>query len=273
MEDTEPRTPSTTDPAPPSPPDPPRSVFDELTSNQPDPRRPSGPAEVATGDTVDHDPPTDHPAGEVGATPIRIKQAVQELLKLGTLYAATKPNLYQVAISNRQAIAAILEPLDLSIRVDEVRGLAILAIGAHIKDQVEEPGDDWQHPLVRRQRLTLAQSLLVALLRRHYVEHEKTGAGLDPPQVAVEDLVPELQPYLGDEGSEAGELSRIRRLLEQLKDHGIVSPITEDDLVTIRPLICHLADPASLQLLLEHYERLTADAGPERSELAEVGDR
>jgi hypothetical protein len=76
--------------------------------------------------------------------------------------------------------------------------------------------------------------------------------------VAFDDLLSELQPFLGDRGSELEESNRLRRLLDGLKDHGVVSEVV-DDVVTIRPLICHLADPESLEVLLAHYRRLAAD--------------
>jgi hypothetical protein len=102
----------------------------------------------------------------------------------------------------------------------------------------------------------MAQSLLLAILRRRFVEHEKTGTGLTPASVTVDELVAELGIYLGDEGSDSANESRSRRLLDQLKDHGIVSAVDDDDVVMIRPLICHVADPTSLQLLLQHYRHM-----------------
>jgi hypothetical protein len=214
-------------------------------------------------------PPSGAAGGPATAgTSARVKQAVQELLRLGVLYAEAKPNLYQAALADRELLAAILEPLDLALRVDEVRGMVILVVAPSVRHgddgatagsgsgSSEAAGDDWHHPLVRRQRLTLAQSLLLAVLRRRYVEHEKAASGAAAARVAVEELTPELQTYLGDEGSDAANESRVRRLLEQLKEHGIVSAVDDDDQVTIRPLICHVADPTTLQLLLHHYRQL-----------------
>lgn len=247
------------------------SIFDEITAAP----RPDGGGQQASEPPPDVLPPPPGAAAraeggaapDVGATPLRVKQAVQELLRLGVLYAEAKPNLYQMLLTERDRVAAILEPLDLTMRVDEVRAMAILVVAPSILG--DDPGgaesqgaDEWQHPLVRRQRLTLAQSLLLAILRRRYVEHEKTAAGSGaPPQVPVEDLVPELQTYLGDGGSDSSNESRLRRLLEQLREHGIVSAVDDDDQVTIRPLICHVADPTSLQLLLHHYTTLAGTGG------------
>ena len=236
------------------------SIFDQLTAGAPPVGAAPNPPPAAA-------PPSTAPRPVAGAVSLRLKQAIQELLRLGVLYAEAKPNLYQVLLAERDQAASILEPLDLALRIDEVRAMAILVvappsagddnIGEGTGSADSTVGDEWQHPLVRRQRLTLAQSLLLAILRRRYVEHEKTAGGSGaPPQVPVEDLVPELQTYLGDGGSDSSNESRLRRLLEQLRDHGIVSAVDDDDQVTIRPLICHVADPTSLQLLLHHYSQL-----------------
>lgn len=142
----------------------------------------------------------------------------------------------------------VLQWLGLALRIDDVRGLAFLVVAADM--QQEE--DEWSHPLVRRQRLTLEQSLLVAILRQQFVAHEvEAGLGAADAQVALEDLQPHLQAYLGDMGSDAQERKRLLGLLEQLKVHGIVSDVDQQERVTIRPIIAHLANPENLANLVQ----------------------
>ncbi len=110
---------------------------------------------------------------------------------------------------------------------------------------------EWSHPLVRRQRLTLEQSLLVAILRQAFVMHEQeAGIGGSPARIAVEDLLPQFLTYFEDSGSDAKNESRLSNLLDQLKTCGIVSEVDVNGEVIIRPLIAHLANPQSLQALL-----------------------
>lgn len=187
--------------------------------------------------------------GTATASPIKI--AVQELLKLGVLEAERKPNLYQTALTQQAVMNQILEPFDLALRIDDVRGLALLVVASTFNC---DDNDEWSHPLVRRQRLTLEQSLLVAILRQIYVLHEQEkGIGAGGAVVHVDDLVPQVQVYWGDLGSDAREQKRLRVLLDNLKSHGVVSDINEQDQFQIRPIITHLADPASLTNLLQHF--------------------
>ena len=223
-------------------------IFDQITARRPE-----------ETDLNPADEPVDPEAvtvpDEVSYTPHAIKQCCQELLKNGLLEMGRKPNLYRTALTQQEKIRQLLEPFDLNLKVDDIRGLAFLTVAESVLD--EEQGDEWSHPLVRRQRLTLEQSLLVAILRKHFLNHEQeSGIGAENAVVFIDELIPELQIYLPELGSDIKEQSRLRNLLEKLKGHGIVSEIDNQDQVTIRPIIAHLADPESLQALLEQYRRL-----------------
>lgn len=187
-------------------------------------------------------------------TPKNIKSAVQELLKFGLLEMERKPHLYQTALTQESAINQILEPLDLKLRIDDIRGLAFLVVVDALFS--EESEDEWSHPLVRRQRLTLEQTLLLAILRQYYVAHEQeAGVGANGAVIDIDELKPQLHTYLGESGSEARDHRRVVNLLEKLASHGVVSEVDEKSQVTIRPIITHLANPETLSLLLQHLKQ------------------
>lgn len=185
-------------------------------------------------------------------TPRDVKEATQELLRYGHIDETRKADLFQKASIHSAAIGAALESLDLSLRLDEHRGVAFLAVK---KIENGEQGQEWSHPLVRRQRFTLEQSLLVAILRQAFVAHEQeSGVGESAARIAVEDLLPQFLTYFEDSGSDAKNESRLMNILDQLKTHGIVSEVDKKQEVTIGPLIAHLADPASLNMLLKSLQ-------------------
>lgn len=207
-------------------------------------------------DTPEH-PPVDAVDGR--KTSRRLREAVQELLKFGLLEESLKPNLYRIALSHVQEFTDILEPLDLAIGIDEVRGLVFVTV----RQTEAAEQDDWAHPLVRRLRLNLEQSLLVAILRQQFIVYEQeAGSGAGEAVVVIDELIPQLQIYLGDLGSDAKERTRVINLLDQLKGHGLVSAIDTQDRVVIRPIIAHLANPESLQALL-NWLRRQVSAEPE----------
>lgn len=204
-----------------------------------------------------------HPAEEKAKTDqahvaAGVRTTILELMKYGLLEEVSKPNLYRHALLHRDEVDRVLGWLELALRIDDIRGLAFIAVAAG----PDRDDDEWSHPLVRRQRLTLEQSLLVAILRQQFVAHEvEAGVGAGDVRVALDDLLPYLQAYLGDLGSDAQERKRLLTLLEQLKGHGIVSDVDQQEWVTIRPIIAHLANPENLVNLVQALREAAGNGG------------
>lgn len=197
-------------------------------------------------DDVTEQTATDIAGGET-RTLKKVREATQELLKYGLLEETNKPNFYRTALTHPEEVSTILEPLDLDMAIDEIRGVLYVKV----RLDATQDQDEWSHPLVRRQRLNLEQSLLVAILRQHFIAWEQErGTGANQVQIAIDDLLPQLQTYLGDPGSESKERTRLINLLDQLKGHGLVTSPDAHERITVRPIIAHLADPVNLQALL-----------------------
>ena len=195
-----------------------------------------------------------------------VKTAAQELLKFGLLEAGSKEKHYQTCLREQDSINAILQPLDLQLQIDDTRGLAFLTVA---NTGELEHNDAWQHPLVRRQRMNLEQSLMVAILRQHYLQHEQeAGAGSLRAIVHLDDLLPQLNQFLGVSGSDERDEKRLRNLLEQLRGYALVSEIDDNDKITIRPLITHLNNPEHLQGLIAELRQRHAqqDASDQANE-------
>lgn len=235
-----------------------RNIFDDLTSSTEGEPADSTDEGVLASDTS--------PPSLASFTSRDVRAAVQELLRYGSLEADRKPNLYHSARIHSDRIAEILEPLDLCMQIDDVRGLAFLTVSdtrfVSEDDGEQDDADEWHHPLVRRQRLTLEQSLVVAILRQMYLAHEQeAGIGSDGATVSLDDIASSLLVYFGNSGSDSHDEKRVRTLLEALRSHGIVSAIDEKGEVNIRPIITHVASPESLQALLEFFRQQANDQG------------
>jgi len=232
------------------------NIFDQLSGagNQPDNNNEST-THKKRADSTSSDPVTSSKVEQIHYDR-ELKTATQELLKFGLIEASHKSKYYQVCLHQQKAINTILAPLDLQLKIDDTRGLAFLAI-THT-DELEH-SDAWQHPLVRRQRMNLEQSLMVAILRQHYLAHEQdSGTGALKAIAHLDDLLPQLNQFLGASGSDERDEKRLRNLLEQLKSYALVSDIDENDKVVIRPLIAHLNNPEHLQgLIAELKQHLT----------------
>ncbi len=232
-------------------------VFDQLLASEANNKTAQ---QSVSNVSIAPDEPIDSPLSDSTGmfTAKNVKRAVQELMKFGYLEASHRPNLYQQAVVSQQQINQILEPLDLKLTIDDIRGLAFLVVSDLWQDQGAEQAasDEWTHPLVRRQHITMEQSLLIAILRQHYISHEQeAGIGAIDARVDIEELLSQLQVYLGDMGSDTREFKRLENLLQKLTNHGLVAVDDKQQTVTIRPIITHLANPESLQTLLNHFNR------------------
>lgn len=241
-------------------------IFDQITGKD-DTEASDGP-DHDTG--IHHDVKPDiHTTEEPDRTERSLREASLELLRLGLLEQSHRPNLYRTALIHLERLNAILEPLDLLAKIDEIRGLAFLSVrpDADSNQEATTDHDDWSHPLVRKQRLTLEQTLLVAILRQNFIAYEQdAGAGAADAMVAVDELIPQFQVYLGNSGSESRDRERIVQLLNQLQNHGLVSAPDTHDRVVIRPMIAHLANPENLTALLHALKQQIAKTSGEAQE-------
>jgi hypothetical protein len=167
-------------------------------------------------------------------TAANVRQALQFLLAHGWLESVAKPHMFRSIAAQTTQLDTLLEPLDLCLRIDDVRGLAFLAVapGYENDDADESEQDGWTHPLMRRQRLTLEQSLLLAILRREFLQREQDIGIGSSVRITVDSLLPHLQTYLGATGSDMQERKRLGQLLDSLRTHGMVS---ESDAQTASP--------------------------------------
>lgn len=245
------------------------SVFDELTGS---PINQEGPNEDRGQESDTEEPeiePFEAQDDDLRTTRV-VREAVQQLYKNGDIEESEDSHLYRAAVANAELMERILEPFDLSVRFDEIRGLAFVVV----RQQPGDTADGWTHPLVRRHTFNLEQTLLIALLRQHLIAFEmESGVGAGIAQMTVDDVITQLHAYLGDPGSDLKDRARALNLLDQLKNHHLVTTIDGSDRFTIRPLIAHVANPENLSALIQWLEtygvsldRLTpaAEEGEER---------
>jgi hypothetical protein len=175
---------------------------------------------------------------------------------MGLLEQASKPQLFRhIAIDTARVNAGAAGPAGARGRPARP-GLWTVAPGWQAG---EAEDDDERPPLVRRQRLTLEQSLLLAILRREFLQREQEGGIGRPVQIAVDSLLPQLEIYRQHRQRHA-ERKRLAALLEHLRGHGVVSDVDAQERITIRPMIAHLANPENLQALLTQLRALSADS-------------
>ena len=81
-------------------------------------------------------------------TPPSVRRALQHLLAHGWLESAAKPQWFRLIAAQTTLLDALLEPLDLRVVVDDVRGLAFLAV---VPDYAGDDTDESEQDVYTKQ--------------------------------------------------------------------------------------------------------------------------
>lgn len=197
----------------------------------------------------------------------RYREALQRLISSGVIYESRHSELYQALLANKSQIRSTLRELGLRMTVDDSFGLIILRLP--VSDDIEE--DEGAHPLVRRRRLTLLDSLVALVLRDHYMTRENVGDRT--VVIDVEQLEDALRAFLPIFGSETILRKRITGAIKRFKDYNILASLPgSDNEFEVTPVIRIVVNADMLQGLRAEFEALARRYGGEAPDNHEVGD-
>ncbi|MGL6160764.1 DUF4194 domain-containing protein [Microbulbifer sp.] len=204
------------------------------------------PAEVEDAPAADHRHST---------LPHEARRALVYLLKKGVILYAEKRLLFEALCRYRAGIEQQLENMYLRLLVDDKAGIALLR-------QQETSGDDEDGEmvaLITPRTLTLYDTLLLLVLRKHYQERETSGERR--VVIDLEQIEARLTPFLPLTNNSRLERKMLTGALGKLKDRKIVAGVRgEDERYEITPAIRYLVSADFLRQLLDEYRKLAASA-------------
>lgn len=193
------------------------------------------------------DPATSTP----GRLPAEARRALVELMRQGVVMAESRRLIFGALCRHRALIADHLADMHLRVLIDEPAGMALL-----LSAPAQTDDNDEENPsLISRRVLTLYDTLLLIVLRKHFLDRETAGdlrIRIDVQQ--IENL---LLPFLPLTMSSSGDRKRLNGALEAMKKRKILSAVRgEDDRVEIAPTIRYVVPAEYLERLLGEYRRL-----------------
>lgn len=199
-------------------------------------------------------PESDSKALSGGRLPAEARRALVELMRQGVVTADTRRLVFDAICAHRALIADHLADMYLRVLIDEPAGLALLL-------NAESTGDDDEDSpsLITRRTLTVYDTLLLIVLRKHFFDRETAGDTRIRVDVAqLEDL---MLPFLSLTGSTRTDRRRLNGAVENMKKRKMLSAVRgEDDRLEIGPVIRYVVNAEYLEHLLEEYRRLAAEA-------------
>ncbi len=258
------------------------NLFDELLAEKPDTA--PAPAKAAISDTPEAataprqplddsgqalaDQPAAAPSAVESLTlPADARRALVSLLRQGVVLGERKKGHFEALLRHESAIRAQLANLYLTLLIDEKSQLAMIK-----QREAGEPTDD-QNPelsqhdasedeeiatLISRRPLTLYDSLVLLVLRRHFQQRETEGASrilIDQEQIDAQ-----LRPFLPLTNSSSRDAKKLSAALDKFEKHKLLlRQRGEDNRFEITPVIRFVVNAELLQRLLGEYQAL-ADA-------------
>lgn len=194
--------------------------------------------------------------------PHEARRVLVYLMRQGAIIATQKPKLYQSLGRYQTQVRRHLAEVYLRLVLDEKAGIAFVgryeqedAATTETDTETSTEGDDDFVSLISKRTLSLYDTLLLLVLRRHYQERE--SAGEQKVTVDVEKLESYLTPFLPLTNHAKADRKKLNAAIQRLISKKLLSAIRgSDDRYEITPIIRYVVDAAFLESMLEDYLRL-----------------
>ena len=208
------------------------------------------PASSATTETSSDSPSTNN-----GTLPPEARRALVSLLRHGVVLASQKSNLFDSICRYQDAVRSHLANVYLKLVLDQRTGVVFVA-GLDEGDSEEEETVS----LISRRTLTLYDTLLLLVLRKHFQERE--SAGEQRIIIDSEKIEANLSPFLPLTNSTRSDRRKLDSALKKMSEKHILSVVRgSEDRFEITPIIRYVVNADFLESLLTEYKRLALDAG------------
>lgn len=212
-------------------------------------------------------PLSDEPA-RAGRLAPDARRAVVELMRQGVVMADRRRLVFDALCRHQALIRDHLADLYLRLQIDETAGLALLLQGEPEPEPNTEGDEEDAPALISRRLLTLYDTLLLLVLRRHYLDRET--AGDTRISIDIDQIQERLIPFLPLTASQAQDRKRLNGAIDLMKKRRILAAIRgEDQRLEITPVIRYVVSAEMLEQLLLEYRRIAQSAGGVSAEPAD----
>lgn len=195
------------------------------------------------------------------------RRAVVELMRQGVVMADSRRFVFDALCRYQEDIRNHLADMYLRMQIDEPAGLALLLQGEPEAESDADESAEESPALISRRLLTLFDTLLLLVLRRHYLDRET--AGDSRITIELDQIAERLIPFLPLTASQSQDRKRLNGSIEQMKKRRILAAVRgEPDRFEITPVIRYVVSAEMLEQLLVEYRRMADEAGPQTSEPA-----
>ncbi|MCK7549373.1 DUF4194 domain-containing protein [Marinobacter koreensis] len=194
--------------------------------------------------------------------PHEARRVLVYLMRQGAVIGTQKPGVFATLCRYESQIRRHLAEVYLRLVLDEKAGVAFVGLNETETDEDDNPIDGESVSLISKRTLSLYDTLLLLVLRRHYQERE--SAGEQKIAVDLERLESYLTPFLPLTNHAKADRKKLNGAVQKLIQKKILAAARgAEDRYEITPIIRYVVDAAFLESMLDEYLRMAEEANVE----------
>ncbi len=184
-----------------------------------------------------------------------LRSALVELMRSGVVLASAKPKIYELLCHHHALIEDHLADMYLRLLIDPPAGIALLL---QQQDQADFEDEEECSALISRRTLTLYDTLLLLVLRKHYQQRQSVGE--QQVIIDIDRIESQLAPFLPLTNSSRNDRRKLSGAITKLKEKKLLSPVRGDDeRLEITPVIRYVVSAEFLERMLAEYQSLVGE--------------
>lgn len=192
------------------------------------------------------------PEKQPGRLSADARRCLVSLLRYGVILANNKQPLFDILVKEQALIQDHLADMFLRVLIDEPAGVAVL-----LQQEADESEDSVS--LITRRPLSMYDSLLLLILRKHFQERET--AGEQRIYIDIDRLESRLTPFLPLTNNSRSDRRKLSSSLKKMKDKRLLQSVPGDDeRFEITPVIRYVVNAEFLEQMLREYQTMAEQA-------------
>ena len=202
------------------------------------------------------------------------RRVLVHLMRQGSVMASQKSKLFEQLCRYELAIRKHLSEVYLQLVLDQKSGVAFVAsISSESVSDVEdddfggdESDSDESATLIPKRTLSLFDTLILLVLRKHYQDRE--SAGEQKITIDIERLESYLTPFLPLTDHASKDRKKLLARIKEIVKRKVLSTIRgEEDRYEITPIIRYVVNASFLEVMLVEYATLASAQVRERDQV------
>lgn len=193
------------------------------------------------------------------------RRVLVHLMRQGSVMASQKPKLFEQLCRYELAIRRHLSEVYLQLVLDQKSGVAFVASIAsehvgNVDDGLEDEATDSDESatLIPKRTLSLFDTLILLVLRKHYQDRE--SAGEQKITIDIERLESYLTPFLPITDHASKDRKKLLVRVKEMVKRKVLSTIRgEEDRYEITPIIRYVVNAGFLETMLAEYTALAQE--------------